>query len=127
MRFSTFFTILAIIGVLYALAFLIAPAEAAKNYSIHLDAGGVVVARLFAAALGALSVLSWLLRNQDPAGDVARSAMWASLLYNFVTLVVAVIAIQQGVANSLGWSTVVLTAFILVGLFFFLSKKKAII
>ncbi|HZY39681.1 MAG TPA: hypothetical protein VFE53_23660 [Mucilaginibacter sp.] len=126
MKFSTFFTIVAILGALFTLAFLIVPAETASHYGTNLDAAGVFIARLFGAALGGLSVGAWIVRNQDPTSIAARAAMWASVFFNTVSLFFTTINTMHGVLNSMGWSSVAINALILIGLFSFLSKKAAV-
>jgi len=126
MKFLTFFTIVAILGALFTLSFLIAPVETAGNYGAHLDAAGVSMARLFGAALGGLSIGAWIVRKQDPASIAARAAIWGSMFFNSVSLVFITLNVLKGVENSLAWSSVAINALILIGLFFFLSKKAAV-
>jgi hypothetical protein len=125
MKFSTFCVIIAIIGAIFTLAFLVVPVQTVSHYGAQLDAAGVSIARLFAGALGSLVVATWMVRNQDAGSAGARAVLWGSVFFNVVSLISTTYSIEHGVMNSLGWSSVALNALILIGLFYFLGKKKA--
>ncbi len=126
MRFSIFCGIIAFIGAVFALAFLIVPVQTASHYGVGLDTAGVSIARLFSAALSSLVIATWIVRNEDPASPGARAVLWGGVVFHVVSLISTTYNIQHGVMNSLGWSSVGLNAIILIGLFYFLGKKKAV-
>ncbi|HLX91747.1 MAG TPA: hypothetical protein VKR32_08695 [Puia sp.] len=125
MKFSVFAVILALLALLYCLAFLLVPVQFVEQYGSHLDANGVQIARLFGGSLVGFAVGNWMVRNQSPASIAARIVLWATGIANVVYLVVAINGIRNNLINSMGWSSVALHALIIVGCIYYLNTKKA--
>ena len=115
MKLSTLLTINAIVAVLFGLVFLLIPATAMSWYGIQLSDAGLFTARLFGAALLNFAIISWLVRG-SAGSEVVRSIALSFSIGDLIGFIVSLIYQLQGVANSLGWSTVVI--YLLLGLAF---------
>ena len=60
MKLSTMFIIYAAISAIFGLAFVFVPETSLALYGITLSPGGILIARLFGAALLEFALLSWL-------------------------------------------------------------------
>lgn len=114
MRFSTLLTIAAILSLLFALAFLLAPAPTLAQYGTRPESLAVLMARFFGVALLQLGVLLWLAR---PVEDslAQRAIAIAGVVGSLAGLLVAVAAVLGHLVNALGWSTVVIYLGLLLG------------
>jgi hypothetical protein len=114
MRFSTLLTIAGTLAILFALAFLLAPAPTLAQYGAPPDPAAVLMSRYFGVALLHLGVLLWLARQVDDL--LARRAIAiAGVVGSLVGLLVALSAVLGHLVNALGWSTVVIYLGLLLG------------
>ena len=118
MKLSTLFIINTIVAILFGLGFVLLPATVLSWYGVTLNDAGLYIARLFGGSLLGFGIISWLVR--DSAGSAATTQLRAILLAFFISdvlgFVLSLIYQLQGVANALGWSTVVIS--LLLGLAF---------
>ena len=122
MRFSTLFTLNAIVAALYGLAFLIFPGALASLYGAALGPGGVYVARFFGAVVLGYAVLSWFAKDAVESG--ARRAIVLGFLVAWALGLVAALTGQlTGAVNALGWSTVLIYLLFTLGYGYFLFVK----
>ena len=92
MNRSRFLAIASILGLVFGLAFLLAPAQLMSFYGITLDAAGQWIGRFLGAQLVGLATITWLARNAPTGG-----ALSAVMLGNLVGAVIAlVLALLQG-------------------------------
>ena len=107
MNVKSFFTIHAIIALVFGLGFIVIPAQLVALYGGELNVAGVFMARLFGSALFTYAAVLWLAR--DTEDSTARRAIISGFFFTmFIGAGVALHAQLTGVVNVLGWSTVAL-------------------
>jgi hypothetical protein len=123
MRLSYLFTIAAVLSLLYGLGFVILPEQLLSIYGIPTDAGGLLFARLFGAALTGLGVLTWLIRSAD-AWDALRAVLLGLVAFNMISVVVLLLAQIDGTVNALGWINVAIFLLLALGFGYFLMPRS---
>lgn len=125
MKLGTLLVIDGVVGVVFGIAFVLVPAQVLSAYGTTLDAAGLFMTRLFGAALIQIGGLALLARNVADA-----SAQRAIVLAYFIALVIGfVVALQgqlAGIANALGWSTVVIYLLLALGFGYFQFAKPRV-
>lgn len=107
MKLNNLLVVSAVIGAVFGVAFLVASGPFAAIYGITLDRAGMLLAQLFGAALVGFAVLDWFARNvTDP--EARRAVVLANLTGDAIGFVVILIGQLGGIANALGWSSVVI-------------------
>ena len=101
------FLVTFIFEILFGLGFLIAPGTLFSTFGVTLNPSGISVARLFAAAVLALSTLAWYARSKDSAALKVAAAR-TMFVYWLVSTIVSLIAQLNGLLNTMGWSTIVM-------------------
>lgn len=105
MKASYAFILNAIIALIFGLAFVLVPEQTTALYDVDLTEGGVLVARLFGAALLTFCVLTWLVRNAMASAE-RQAIILALFLGDVIGFVVSLLAQLAGISNALGWLTV---------------------
>ena len=105
MKLSYLFVVTAVVSVIFGLAFLLVPGPTLAIYDIELSDAGLMVGRLFGAALLTFAVLSWLVRNAEPSEE-RQAILLAFFIGNGVGFIVSLLGQLAGIANGLGWGTV---------------------
>lgn len=123
MRTTYIFATHAIVAYIFGLALILIPEQTAALYDVQLTAGGAYVARLFGGALLSFGLLTWLVRHAT-ASPERRAIVLALLLGNGAGFVVSLLAQLAGVANALGWSTVVLYFMLSLGFAYVLLRSE---
>jgi hypothetical protein len=117
-KLSNLLVVSAVIGAVFGVAFVVASGPLAAIYGITLDRAGMLVAQLFGAALIAFAVLNWFARNvTDP--EARQAVVLANLTGDAIGFVVILIGQLGGIANTLGWSTVVIYLLLALGFAYF--------
>jgi hypothetical protein len=106
-------TVTAIGSLLFALAYLLAPARVASLYGITLDPSSQYP-RYFGSALLGFAAILWLGRKVT-SGPALRAILVGSFVASITGLVVAVLQALDGTGNSLVWSTVVIYLLLSLG------------
>ena len=114
MKLSMLFTITAIVTVAFGLAFVLAAPTLMSLYGITLSAGGLIVARLFGAALLGYAVLTWFARNARDS-DARQAIVLALFIGDAMGFIVALLGQLSGAVNTLGWSTVAIYLLLALG------------
>jgi len=123
MKLKILLVINAIVTVVFGVAFICVPSQVYTQYGIESNLHLNYVGQLFGAALLAIAVLSWLVRNTTDS--VARRAVVVAFFVgDTVGFVVSVIAQFRGAMNALGWSTVVIYLLLALGFASFTFKKS---
>ncbi len=123
MKLRTLMVSNAVLALLFALGFLLAPERMLSAYGATGDAELVQIARFFGSAMLGYALLTWLARNVEE--PIARRAILVSLFLSFsIGFIVAVQGQVSGVVNSLGWFTVGLYLFFGLGYGYFHFVKK---
>lgn len=124
MTLRNLFIITAVVAVVFGAAFVLVPSPLMSLYDVTLDAGAILVARLFGGALITLAVLSWLAK--DAAESEARGAIvLAFFIGDAIGFIVALVGQLSGAVNTLGWSTVVIYLLLALGFGYFQFMKPA--
>ncbi len=123
MKLSTLLAIVGVVASLFGIAFVLAPAQLLAQYGITADRYTIFMSRFFGSALLNVGLLVWFARNVvDPLAR--RAIVVAGLVADFIGFIVALEAQMQGVANALGWSTVLIYALFALGFAYFQFAPK---
>ena len=122
MKLSMLFTIAAVLGVLFGLAFLLMPEWALSHYDVSLGPDGLLTARFLGAEYLAVGLIAWFTRNSGES--VARRAIMIGFFVGFLLgTILGVVGVVSGLVNALGWSTVVINGLLALGFGYFLFMK----
>src|SRR5574341_1216873 len=116
MTYKNFTTFAAVVAFVFALAFLLMPAQLTSYYNVTLNEGGVFIGQLFGAALLGFGVLNWFGRHFSD--DQAQQGLInANLAGDAVGFIFALLGQLNGVGgvNALGWSTVLIYLLLAAG------------
>jgi len=100
----------AILGLVFGLGFVFAPDMVLSHYAVEVGVGGAYMSRFFGGALLGYAVLAWMMSDSGPS-DAREAGVTGLLVANGVGLVISVLMMTNGIANALGWSTVVIYIF----------------
>lgn len=124
MKLSILFTINTIVAGVFGLAFVLVAATLMSLYGVTLSPGGLLVARLFGAALLGYAVLTWFAKNAKDSE--ARQAIVLALFIGYAMgFIVALLGQLSGAVNTLGWSTVVIYLLLALGFGYFQFLKPS--
>lgn len=118
MKLSTMFIIYAVISAIFGLTFIFIPETALALYGITLSPDGILIARLFGAALLEFALLSWLVRNVGDS-EARKAIILAVFVGEVVGFIVALVGQLSGEVNALGWSTVAIYLLLALGFGYF--------
>jgi hypothetical protein len=114
MRLRTLLLIGGLIALVFGIAFLVAPQAVLRLYGVAPDQAITMMSRYFGAALVQIGLVLYLIRDVgDPRTQ--RGVVLGSFLGSLAGLVVALTAQFWGLVNALGWSTVAIYGFLLIG------------
>jgi hypothetical protein len=113
----------AVLGLLFGLGFLFAPEMVLSQYAVEVGAGGAYMSRFFGAALLGYAALAWMMSDSGPS-DAREAGVTGLLVANGAGLVISIMMMTNGIANEMGWSTVVIYAFFtgMYGYYRFMAK-----
>ena len=114
MSFKGLLTVTGVIGVLFGLGFLLAPALVLAQYRIQTDPAGLFVAQLFGAALLQLGLVFFLARRIDDPSTMRGIALGACI-GELAGLWIALRIQLTGLTNAMGWSTVAIYGLLALG------------
>jgi hypothetical protein len=123
MNRSGFFVIASILGLVFGLAFLLAPEKLMSFYGVTLDPAGQWIGRFLGAQLVGLAIITWLARNAPTSGTLS-AIMIGNLVGSAIALVLAMLQGIAGFGNALVWSTAVVYAFLAAGFAYFQFGKS---
>jgi|HubBroStandDraft_3_1064219.scaffolds.fasta_scaffold78733_2 hypothetical protein len=125
MKLSTFLSIVGVVAILFGIGFVAAPAEVLAQYGITADRSTAFMSRFFGGALINVGLIVWFARNiVDPLSR--RSILLAGLIADVVGFFVALQGQMKGVANALGWSTVLIYGLFAIGFAYFQFAPKSL-
>ena len=116
MTYKNITTFASVVAFVFALGFILMPAQLTSYYNVTLNEGGILIGQLFGASLLGFGVLNWFGRHFSD--DQARQGLVnANLVGDAVGFIFALLGQLNGVGgvNSLGWSTVVLYLILAAG------------
>ena len=124
MKLSTFLSIVGVVAILFGISFVAAPAEVLAQYGITADRYTAFMSRFFGVALINVGLVAWYARHiVDPLGR--RSIVLAGLIGDVLGFFVALQGQMNGVANALGWSTVLIYGLFAIGFAYFQFAPKS--
>lgn len=122
MRLRTLLLIGGLLGLIFGLGFLLFPQALLRLYGVAPDPAIVLMSRFFGAALVQIGLVLYLIRDVgDPRTQ--RGVVIGSFLGSLAGLVVALTGQFWDLVNSLGWSTVAIYGFLLIGYGSFIFGK----
>jgi hypothetical protein len=121
---KNYFSIFAVLSVLFGIGFVLAPDQVLINYGIESSPAIALMSRLFGGTLLAMAVILWSARDFHDQAAV-RAVLVGSGVSDVVNLVVALLAVTSGTVNALGWSTVLIYLCGALGAGYFLAASKA--
>jgi hypothetical protein len=114
MKLSTLLSIVGVVAILFGIGFVALPVEVLAQYGVTADRYTAFMSRLFGATLIQVGILLWLARDIiDPLGR--RAIVLSGLIAMVVGFVISLYGMMNGIANALGWSTVVIYALFAIG------------
>ncbi|HLO18683.1 MAG TPA: hypothetical protein VK206_27880 [Anaerolineales bacterium] len=113
---KNFLTFAAVVAFIFALGFILIPAQLISLYNVTLNEGGILISRLFGAALLGFGLLNWSARNFGQ-GEATQAVLTTNLAADTVGFICALIGQLGGVpgVNALGWSTVLIYLILAAG------------
>ena len=124
MTLKSYFSIFAVLSVLFGIGFVLAPDQVLINYGVESSPAIALMSRLFGGTLLAIAVILWSARDfHDQA--VVRAVLVGIGVSDVVNLVVSLLAVTSGTINALGWSTVLIYLCGALGAGYFLAASKA--
>ena len=125
MKLSIFATILSVAAAFFAIALLFFPVQFLNNFGITLEGGGVITARLYGSALSVFAIMSWINRNIPRSDKSWFGLLFSGIVGNTIAAIILVISINNGTANSLAWTSVLIHLFFCIGGAYFAFKKTS--
>jgi hypothetical protein len=125
MRPNTVFLAGGTLALGFGLSFLLVPTVVLPLYGAPTDPATLLMSRFFGVALAHLGLVLYFLRDTRDHG-VQRALGLAGIAGSAAGIAVAVIGIFGGVTNALGWSTVAIYAFLLLGYASVLRGRTAV-
>lgn len=123
MKLPALLSIVGVVAILFGIGFVAFPVEVLAQYGVTADRYTAFMSRLFGATLIQVGVLLWLARNIiDSLGR--RAIVLSGLIAMAVAFVVSLYGMMNGIANALGWSTVVIYALFAIGFAYFQFGPK---
>jgi len=124
MTIRTFFVIFAVLAFLFGIGFVLAPGQVLANYGIEYSPALALLGRLFGGILLTFGAILWL--SKDLTDEAAlRAVLMGTLIGDVVNLVVATMGTLSGTTNALGWSTVLIYLFGVLGSGYFLMARSS--
>jgi hypothetical protein len=126
MSIRTFLAILAVLGFVHGVAFLIVPDQVAISYGLPPSAPVALMARFFGSALLAWCGILWMARNfRDEAA--LRAVLTCTAIADAIGFLTAIAATVSGTFNATGWIAVAIYAFGTAGCSYFLMGSKRLV
>jgi len=116
MTYRNFLTFASVVTFIFALGFILMPAQLVSFYNVTLNEAGVLIAQLFGAALLGFGVLNWSARSWGE-GEAKQAVLTANLAVDAIGFIFSLIGQLGGVpgVNALGWSTVAIYSILAAG------------
>jgi hypothetical protein len=124
MKLSTLMTIKAAVCLVFGIMLLFVPSFLMSILGVKLDAGGELMARLYAASLFGNLILTRQARK-DTGSLTLRASILGLFVYDAIGLIVALIAVVAGVMNVLGWAIVAVYLLLTIGFGYFQFLKPS--
>jgi hypothetical protein len=121
MNTKIYLTIVAVLAVIYALAFILIPDSMAELYGVKMPQPNAVLnIQFFGSALLSIGIIAWFARESGDWATV-RGILIGSAIGDAVGCIISVWGTIQGLTNALGWSSAILYALLVLGAIYCLS------
>ncbi len=108
----------------FGLAFLIVPAQLMGQYGVHLmPKAGIFVARLLGASMIGVGLVSWF-ASARATGDLRTNLALSFFVADALGFLVSLMAMVNGVVNSMGWSVVLIYLVLALAFGYFALVRK---
>lgn len=104
-QMDAFFLVTQFVTAFFGVGFIIIPGVIMKALGVDQRLATMYVSRLFGTTLLAFSILIWLARRSSSL-DFRRGLNLGLFVYYLTSLVVLILAMNDGMMNLLGWSVV---------------------
>jgi hypothetical protein len=122
MPLRTLLLIAAVVEAFFGIQFVFVPDFAVAPMGVVLNPAGLLIARMFGAALIAFAFLFWSVRDAAP-GAALTAILRAAAIYYAVSTVPLLLGVLGSLANGLGWVTIVLHILLTAGFYNFGFRK----
>ena len=120
MNAKLYFTVAAILAVIYGIGFLVIPADLLVLYGTPApDARIILTAQYFGVALLGLGLTVWFVRDCPDAATV-RGVLIGSAIGDVVGFVITGWGMMQGLLNATAWSSLVIYGALALGAIYLL-------
>jgi hypothetical protein len=126
MSLKIFLSIIAFLGVVHGVAFLIAPEQLAALYGMPASAPVVLMGRFFGGALIAWCAILWSARSFRDESAV-RAVLLSTSVAEAIGVFTAIAGTITGTLNAMGWIAVLIYLFGTVGCAYFAMCKKELV
>ncbi len=127
MKLKTLFIANTVVSVPFGIGSVLAPHLFLSLFGATVGPAGTVMMQYGGAWLIGIGLLTWFTRNAAES-EAGRGIAQALLIAYLVALVVSVLGQLAGALNALGWMPVLIQAFFVAGLgFFLLAERKAVV
>jgi hypothetical protein len=130
-RLKNLFIANTVVSLPFGIGSVLAPHLFLSLFGATLGPAGAVMMQYGGAWLIGLGLLTWFTRNAAESeagrGIAGRTIAWALLVAYLVALVVSVLGQLAGALNALGWMPILIQAFFVAGLgYWLLTEPKAV-
>lgn len=122
MKLRNMMIIKSVICTVFAIAFLVVPAQALDLYGMQTDDVGLFGMRLLGSAFAVLAILLFMARSVRDR-DMSRAIAAGVAVGDFIGFVVAIWGQLNGIANAFGWVTVAVYFLLAAGFAYFLLRE----
>jgi hypothetical protein len=126
MSIKTFLSVLAFLGIVHGVAFLIAPDQLATSYGLPPSSSLALMSRFFGSALIAWCGMLWMARNFRDEGAI-RAVLTCTAVADAIGFITAIAGTVSGTFNATGWIAVAIYAFGACGSTYFLMGSKQLV
>ena len=121
MSTKIYLTIVAVLAVIYGLAFVLIPDSMLELYGVKLPQPNATLnIQFFGSALLTIGIIAWFARESGDWATV-RGILIGAAVGDVVGCVISVWGTIKGLTNALGWSSVILYALLALGALYCLS------
>lgn len=118
MKLKHMMLIKAVVCLIFGLGMVLIPSTLLDLYGITLGTGGAFMAQLLGCSFLLLAALLFLAR-EDPGSDALAAIVLGVTVGDTIGFVVVLIGQLSGVANALGWTTVLIYLLLALGFAYF--------
>lgn len=121
MNTKIYLTIVAVVAVIYGLAFVLIPDSMAELYGMKMPQPNAILnIQFFGSALLSLGIIAWFARESGDWATV-RGILIGAAVGDVVGGIISVLGTIKGLTNALGWSSAILYALLVLGALYCLS------